>query len=59
MKDEIKYKTAGDNTVTWKKLPYDPQHQYRSGKYECGGCGEDKHGNHVDADKHAQNCRAL
>ncbi|PRX49711.1 hypothetical protein B0I32_13816 [Nonomuraea fuscirosea] len=59
MKDTIRYRTAGGNAVTWKKLPYDPQWPYRSGQYECGGCGEEKTGDHTDADKHAQNCRAL
>jgi hypothetical protein len=59
VKDEIKYKTAGGNIVTWKKLPHDPKWPYRSGEYECGGCGEDAHGTFTDADKHAQKCRAL
>ncbi|MGW4791158.1 hypothetical protein ACWEPC_01920 [Nonomuraea sp. NPDC004297] len=56
MKDEIKYKTAGGNTVTWKRNPH---HDDGWGSYECGGCGETRDSFLEKADQHAQNCRAL
>ncbi|MDP4501111.1 hypothetical protein [Nonomuraea turcica] len=59
MKDEIKYKTAGGNTVTWTRHPENVQPLFGPGEYQCGGCGDKANGRHTDADKHAQGCRAL
>ena len=59
MKTEIKYKTAGGNTVTWKRDPDDERKSDPWGSFECGGCGE-THRTYLSlADKHARNCRAL
>lgn len=61
MKNEIKYKTAGDNAVLWTKTrdnSLDRSDPF--GGYTCGGCGEsDDAAYRSEADKHAQNCRAL
>lgn len=58
MKAEIKYKTAGGNTLTWTRDDSsnrdDPW-----GSYECGGCGGTRRTYLSLADEHAQNCRAL
>lgn len=56
MKAEIKYKTAGGNTVTWKR---DPNLSRDWGSFECGGCGKTGDNVVAIADAHAQKCRAL
>ena len=58
MKNEIKYKTAGGNTVTWERAP-DERGSDPWGSFECGGCGETRSTYLSLADKHARNCRAL
>lgn len=58
MKAEIKYKTAGGSTVTFKRDDDD----HRSdpwGSFECGGCGGSERTYLSLADKHARKCRAL
>jgi hypothetical protein len=59
MKDEIKYKTAGGNTVVWRRHPENVRPLFGAGEFECGGCGDMENGRHTDADTHAQKCRAL
>lgn len=59
MKPEIKFKTAGGNTVTWKRHPEEVQPLFGDGKYECGGCGDERNDRLTAADEHAQTCRAL
>jgi hypothetical protein len=56
VKSEIKYKTAGGNTVTWKR---DPHLGKDWGSFECGGCGATGDNVVAIADSHAQKCRAL
>lgn len=56
MKNEIKYPTAGGNTVTWTRNPH---HNDGWGSYTCGGCGETRTCYLQKADTHAKDCRAL
>jgi hypothetical protein len=56
MKSEIKYKTAGGNTVVWTRNPHDEDGW---GSYTCGGCGHTRRCFQDKADQHAQDCRAL
>ena len=56
VKSEIKYKTAGGNTVTWTR---DPHLSRDWGSFTCGGCGTTGDNVVAIADSHAQKCRAL
>jgi len=58
MKNEIKYKTAGGNTVTWRRAPDDSRDD-PWGSYECGGCGKTDRAYLSCAAGHALRCRAL
>ncbi|MEV0382449.1 hypothetical protein [Nonomuraea sp. NPDC050643] len=59
MKDEIKFKTAGGNTVIWKRTAGANSADDPWGSYTCGGCGKEKPTYLSAADKHARECRAL
>lgn len=59
MNSEIKYKTAGGNTLVWKLEPDDAGRNDPWGSYECGGCGQKDRTYLSLADEHARACRAL
>ncbi|MFC4061180.1 hypothetical protein ACFOWE_23010 [Planomonospora corallina] len=57
-KKTVKYRTVGGQVVTWNHRPnVNKLDDY--GKWECSGCGDQDDGYRFEADKHAQNCRAI